>query len=104
MEAMSVPALNDASQESSHVGRIKAIGTHQRNLTLVVLALIALHFLSAVSLYLSALLLVGAIYAVVLTYRLLNCMGTSPGWKWMALIGLFIPLINIVILLIVNYR
>ena len=96
--------MNYASAESSHANRIKTIGANQRNLTVVVIGLIALHFLVALSAYLGALLLLGVIVAAVLLFRLMSSMGVGATAKWLTMLCLFIPLVNIIAVVVVNHK
>lgn len=101
---MQIEPLEYASRASSHAERIKAIGTLQRKLTVVVIGLVVLHFLGAISLYLAGLVWLGAVYAMFITYRLLASIGASKPWTWAAIIGLCIPVVNVIVLVIINYQ
>lgn len=101
---MQIEPLEYASRASSHAERIKAIGTLQRKLTVVVIGLVVLHFLGAISLYLAGLVWLGAVYAMFITFRLLASIGTSKSWRWAAIIGLCIPIVNVLVLVIINHR
>jgi hypothetical protein len=101
---MTIPTLPHAGKESSHVQRIKQIGLQQRNLTAVVIGLVFLHLIPAFSLYLIALEFAGAIYAMIITSRLLDSMGTTPAGKYLTLVSLVIPIVNLVVIVVLNYK
>jgi hypothetical protein len=101
---MQIEPLNYASRHSSHAERIKAIGMLQRKLTIIVIGLVVLHFLSAISLYLVGLMWLGAVYAMIVAYRLLLQIGTTMAWTWTAIIALCVPVANVIVLVIINHR
>jgi hypothetical protein len=101
---MTIPTLPYAGKQSSHVLRIKQIGLQQRNLTAVVIGLVFLHVIAAFSLYLIALEFAGAIYAMIIASRLLDSMGTTPARKYVTLVSLVIPIVNLVVIVVLNYK
>jgi hypothetical protein len=101
---MAIPTLDYAANEPLTAHRIKAIGLHQRNLTLVVIGLFLLQFLTAVSLYFVVLQFAGAVYAVIIVARLLTAFRTTQLRKALTLAGMFVPIANLIILVVLNYQ
>ena len=96
--------LEYASKDSAHFARIKAIAKHQNHLTGLFIALLIGHFLAFGIPVLSVLLLAAAVYLCVVLVRLMRAMCVTPTWMVLAIVGLFVPLVQLMVLVIVNYK
>lgn len=96
--------LDYSRTKSTHAERVKRVAERQRNLTVLLLVLLAISVISCGFRPLALLLVAGTIYLWVVFYRLMVAMGTKPAWIVAAMVGLFIPLVQLMVIIIVDYQ
>ncbi|MCG8403658.1 MAG: hypothetical protein MI923_00535 [Phycisphaerales bacterium] len=96
--------LDYASGRLSHVERVKAVAEQQRNLKIIVMVLFGgIVLLLGIPMMVIPLLGVG-IYSFVVLYRLLVAMETKPIWIMASLLGVLVPLVQVLVFITINYK